>query len=115
MKKKGSVLVQVLMTAVIVAIIAAGLMQMLTQRATIVKRAADSASARKKAEGALALITTRWNQVGQVCAGGVPNYNTIGSPGICSCTYTPLVSTDPTVSAGLDSSGRCRLTVVSDP
>jgi len=87
MRKKGSVLIQVLMTAVVVAVIATGMMQLLLLRSTLLKRNQDSAAGRANTVGQMN------NQISG-CATGAdpanckPDPSCTGSPGNFKCTYT---------------------------
>jgi len=89
MKKKGSVLVQVLMTAVIVSIIAAGMMTLLLMRSQAIKRAQGTAAGTAMANGGLNAILSGWGAAGGVNCSAVTGYTmTGGSAGQCNCTYT---------------------------
>ena len=96
MKKNGFVLVQVLLTAVIVSIIAAGILQMTLLRSTLQARARDSVQKRLMAEAALNAIITQWD--GNVC--GTGNCGCSGTYYGCSYT-TSLVN------------GQCQISIVS--
>ena len=86
MGKQGFVLTQVLVTAIIVAIIAAWIIQVVLLRNTVQARVEQGNAARQNDQGAFATIMTAWNQTGQICA-AVPGWGA-GNPGVCNCSYS---------------------------
>ena len=98
-KRRGSVLVQVLITSVIVCMIAAGLSQMLLLQYTTMARATDGTSKKRAAEGALNRVVSYWAANGWCTSpgGGITCTLSIGGsctgPGgaACYCTVTGLV------------------------
>ena len=115
MRRRGSILVQVLMTSVVVAVIAAGLMNMLMRRAALINRAREGVMARRKADSSFGVIMSRWNEAGMTCANSVPGFSLSGTPGSCACTYDDSATPqNPDISARLVA-GRCTLTIVADP
>ena len=88
MGKQGFVLMQVLVTALIVAIIAAGIIQVVLLRSTIQARTEQGNAAHQDAQGAFNKIMTAWNQNnGQVCS-PVGGWGAGGTPGTCGCQYS---------------------------
>ncbi len=104
-------LVQVLVTSVIVAVLAAGLLQMVVMNHTILRRSTAGAAARKQAEGAFNKALAYWNQNGYYpCQGTLPGY-TASAATPCACTLTPASSADPVITA---SGGVSSCKVVTD-
>ncbi len=99
MKKKGSVLIQVLVTAMIVAVIAAGIIQVVLMRGTIQARTEQGAGARQQAEGTLNTIMTAWNLANNTCV-DAPGLVRTGGPGGCSCSYTAANGTTACAGTG---------------
>lgn len=102
--RRGSVLIHVLMTGVVVAIIAAGLMRMTMLRYVASTRATGGTQARRSADSALNRALTYWNSVNIVCANNVPGYScgpaSITPPGTCNCTCTSAGNATIVVSGG---------------
>lgn len=120
LSQKGSILIHVLVTGVIVATIAAGLMSVLMMQYQAAHRAQLSHKGRLEAEELLHHIVTSWNANGScsnitatanfpalTCSGGS------GSPA-CGCTCTATVggitigvigSRNPSVAGGVDAYG----------
>ena len=97
LNRRGSVLVHVLITGVIVALIAAGLLRMVLMNYIVIDRASKGAGNRKESEAMLNRVVTYWSQNG-VCS----NFsgfacNAAASP--CVCTGSPLGGslTNPTI------------------
>lgn len=80
--EKGTVLVHVLVTAVIVMIIAAGLMRVILMRYVAQNRFEDSGQNRRSAESAVAQVSAAWAKNGSCTA--VPNFGPPSAAG-CSC------------------------------
>ncbi len=93
LSRNGSVLVHVLMTGVLVAIIAAGLMRMTMLRYIASARATSGTAARRQADATLNRALTYWNSANVVCSNTIPGYTCSPGyttvPGSCSCTCTP--------------------------
>ena len=115
MSAKGSVMVHVLITSVIVSLIAAGLMRMSLARATATSRANEGAATKKKAEAAFAQILPYWAQNG-LCSSGIPGgWSCSGSVvGSCGCTCTNAVGNQPLIETELVN-GSCELTITAPP
>ncbi len=112
--RRGSVLVHVLVTSVLVSIIAAGLVRMLLLRYTAVERLSSGAAGKKLAESSLHRLVSAWNAANTVCA-SVPgsgfscNPASLAPPGTCNCVCAGGGSTVAASIAG----GKCRLTVTT--
>lgn len=93
-KSRGSVLIHVLITGVIVAFIAAGLLRMVMMNYIVVERAAKGAQNRKETEAILDRVTTYWTQNG-VCT-TVPFFGACSAPASpCLCTGAALGGPTP--------------------
>lgn len=116
--RRGSVLVHVLITGVIVAFIAAGLLRMVLMNYIAVDRATKGAQNRKEAEAMLQRALTYWNKTNSVCSTDATYFPCTGA-GVganqcnCSCPNgTALPRVEVTGPAG----GPCRITIISsDP
>lgn len=101
LSRRGSVLVHVLMTGVVVAIIASGLMRMTMLRYAAGARAAGGTQARRQADAALNRALTAWNGNNIVCSNVISGYTcspaSTSPPGTCGCTCTPGVTTEATI------------------
>jgi coenzyme F420-reducing hydrogenase gamma subunit len=85
LNRRGSVLVHVLITGVVVAFIAAGMLRMVMMNYIAVDRVAKGATNRKEAEAMLNRAITYWSISGQVCS-AIPNgFACTGVPGTCAC------------------------------
>ena len=84
--RRGSVLVHVLVTGVIVAFIAAGLLRMVLMNYIVVDRATKGAANRKESEAMLNRALTYWNQTNQVCSNIPGGFSCTGTPGTCNCS-----------------------------
>ncbi len=82
-KRRGSVLIHVLVTGVIVAFIAAGLLQMTLTNYQAVDRVQKNEINRKEADGMLNRAITYWN-ANEVCSNQVA-FPCAGVPGTCNC------------------------------
>jgi hypothetical protein len=97
-KMKGSVLLQVLLTAVVVCLIAAGMMNLVMLRATAVKRAQQGISGNARAQSYLNAIVQDWSTSQIIChnntnIGGITGLSVsaggqASAPGACGCSYT---------------------------
>jgi hypothetical protein len=115
-KMKGSVLIQVLLTAVIVSIIAAGMMNLILLRATAIKRSQAGATGLANANSGLDAILATWSTQNTKCFNPVPGYtggSSASPPGNCSCTYASQSNgTIITVTSG-GVLGTCNLSISS--
>jgi hypothetical protein len=109
----GSVLVHVLMTAVLVALIAASLLRVVMLRSTIASRGTQILRNKRYDEATLNKVMSYWNSVNQVCANNIPGYTCDGAPGACNCQCVPANSKESVVVAR-DVGGNCQLTISSD-
>lgn len=101
MSRRGSVLIQVLMTGVVVAIIAAGLLRLTMLRYVASARASSSTVARRQADATLNRALSYWNSSNVVCSDNIPGYLCspafTAPPGLCRCTCTPAVAGEATI------------------
>ena len=118
---RGSVLVQVLLAAVVVSIIAAGMMNLMLMRSTSVKRDQDRAAGTARTGGGLNAIIRGWVAAGGVTCSPVTGFTfNSGSAGNCNCTYTAMDGTGTTICAGAGcnpaaGTSPCELRVVGLP
>lgn len=92
--QKGYILIHVLITSVVVAIIAAGLMSVMMLQYQVTSRAEQGSKGRKGAEAGLSRIISSWNADG-FCTDISGAYDcTTGSPSLatCTCACDPLGS-----------------------
>jgi Tfp pilus assembly protein PilX len=123
--RRGSILVHVLLTGIVVALIAATLLRMALLRYQMGARGAAMLVAKRADQSALAEVMTMWNVNNATCSNlpaGQSNYSCVPGapptpPGVCGCTCSPLTQTSPPtlpqVVAAPDSSGNCALSIVS--
>ena len=88
LSRRGSVLVHVLITGVIVALIAAGLLRMVLMNYIAVDRAGKGAANRKESDALLNRALSEWNRTNLVCSNipGPGGFTCSGVPGTCGCT-----------------------------
>ena len=119
---KGSVLIHVLVTGIIVAFIAAGLLRMVLMNYIAVDRASKGAQNRKEAEAMLQRALTYWNKSNQVCSND-PTYFVCTVPGTantcdCKCPSAAAVPRVEVTKIGGGTGGPppCVITIISsDP
>lgn len=112
---RGSVLIHVLVTGVIVSIITAGVLRMTLMNYIATARATSGASKRKESEALLSRAITYWNQANAVCANIPGGYSCTGTPGTCACDCPAVSATAPYIHAYM-SGGVCKVNLVSsDP
>lgn len=119
LNRRGSVLVHVLITGVIVAFIAAGMLRMVLMNYIAVDRAAKGAANRKEAEAMLQRAITYWNKSNIVCSSDATYFPcatpSVTSPGTCSCAC-PSAAAVPRVVVTGGGPPPCTITVISsDP
>jgi hypothetical protein len=117
-KMKGSVLVQVLMTAVIVAIIAAGMMNLLLLRAQALKHAQSGAAGVALTNSGLDDILASWNLHRTSCYNSVPDFtggSTNVPPGNCSCQYNGSINGNTVSITVTGSMPNCSLSINATP
>ncbi|MEK7234406.1 MAG: hypothetical protein AAB268_11360 [Elusimicrobiota bacterium] len=85
LNRRGSILVYVLVTGVIVSMIASGLLRMVMMNYAAVDRTGLSAIRRKEAESLLNVAVSYWSTVNSVCS-SIPMFACSGPAGTCSCT-----------------------------
>jgi len=117
--RRGSVLIHVLVTGVIVAFIAAGLLRMVLMNYIAVDRATKGAQNRKEAEAMLQRAITYWNKSNVVCSSDAVFFPcatpSITSPGTCSCAC-PSAAAVPRVEVTGGGAPPCTITIISsDP
>jgi Tfp pilus assembly protein PilX len=132
--ERGNVLLYTLIGAIVATVLAVSMAQMLLARSTASAKVTAQTAAQREAEMALSLVYNTWNTSG-VCA-NIPafTYNgntysyTCGSAGTCACTCSlspactwPVAPNSnpaacpPNVSANVDGTGRCKVTVTTPP
>lgn len=112
LSQRGHVLVQVLITSVIVSIMAAGLMQLVMLRYTLVSRGAEGATKKAQAAAAFNTLLVEWNVPGVGRCASVPTAGWTcagGGAGSCSCTCTK--SGEPQVVVGPAVGAECPISV----
>ena len=118
LNRRGSVLVHVLITGVIVAFIASGLLRMVLMNYIAVDRATKGAQNRKEAEAMLQRALTYWNKNNIVCESTVEfpcATPSTTSPGTCSCAC-PNATALPRVVVTGGGAPPCTVTIISsDP
>ncbi|NNN05873.1 MAG: hypothetical protein HKL90_08235 [Elusimicrobia bacterium] len=121
MNKRGSILLQVIVTGVILAMISAAILR-ITMGSSFVTARVNSETAQKRGdEGGLARLLAAWNANG-VCTTG-SGYTCSGTSGSCSCTCHPSNPVDPTVTVQhavgqpvgppFTTPGQCQVTVTA--
>lgn len=116
LNRRGSVLVHVLITGVIVAFIASGMLRMVLMNYIAVDRASKGAQNRKESESMLNRALTYWNQANAVCANIPGGLSCSGTPGTCNCTCPAgAVAPAPRIIAAV-AGGQCTVQLISsDP
>ena len=106
--EKGSILVHVLVTGLVIAVIAAGILRITLQNYTAASRMSASEQARQNAEGALYVVMAAWNTNNANCT-GTSRVTIANNYGDCRCNGTidgvPFTASSTTVA------GRCTLQV----
>lgn len=118
LNNRGSVLLHVLVTGIIVAFIAAGLLRMVLMNYIAVDRAAKGAQNRKEAEAMLQRALTYWNKTNSVCSTDASFFVCTGA-GVganqCNCAC-PSAAALPRVVVTGGGAPPCVITVISsDP
>ena len=120
--ERGTILLHVMVTSILVALIAATLLRMSLLRVQANARSAKILAEKRDDQAVLSSILSAWNGAnggaGQTCAGvAIAGYSYSGVPGTCSCAYTPNPQTTPptlptfaTTGGGADS---CGISIVS--
>jgi hypothetical protein len=120
------VLLHVMLSSILVAIIAAGILRMALLRSSMGARSANILMEKRDDQALLASIIAGWNAAGtppgsgQLCANvGIAGYSYAGTPGTCSCSYAPTAQTHPPTipsvsTQGVDPvTGTCKLSLQS--
>ncbi len=120
--RRGSVLLHVLVTSVLVALIAASLMRMALMRYTIASRGSEVLAAKRMAQAGFNVVLTAWNKNNAVCSPVVDGVGTVQytciagacTAGTCRCTFSPTAALPgfPTVTA-TNIGGNCSISVVT--
>ncbi|MFI5348497.1 MAG: hypothetical protein ACHQ2Z_03050 [Elusimicrobiota bacterium] len=115
-RERGSILVHVLLTGIVVALIAATLLRMALLRYAMAGRSEKILKEKRDDQGVLAAVTTAWNAVpgpNTTCGAVPPGFTCPGglTPGTCNCSCTQT-ATGVTVIAA-PGSGVCQLSIVS--
>ncbi len=97
MNRRGSILIHVLITSVIVSVIAAGMMRMTLLRHTITERVSSGGKKRKIAEAEMNTIITYWN-----ANGSCTNWpgHTCSPQNVCRASATSDCVCNPTATGG---------------
>ncbi|MBI5624899.1 MAG: hypothetical protein HY924_14075 [Elusimicrobia bacterium] len=104
--ERGSVMVHVLVTSVIMGILAAGMMTIVLMQYRLIHRQAYGSMGEKYDEMALSMLVSFWGANQTVCqnmAGShtdAISYTCSGTPGSCPCTCTPSNSFYPVITVG---------------
>lgn len=114
MNKRGSILLQVLVTGVILAMIAAAILRVTMGSSFVTARVNSETVQKRSDEGGLARLTAAWDANGP-CT-NVSGYSCAGTSGSCRCTCTPSNPADPTVTVAgsgppFVTQGQCGVTV----
>ena len=118
--RRGSVLLHVLVTSVLVSFIAASLMRMALMSYTVASRGAESLAAKRVDQAGFNVLMTGWNKNNSYCSavvdqGGTAQYNCTGAAGTCGCVCTPTAAVPagfPTITA-TPAGGNCAISIVS--
>lgn len=125
MGKRGIVLLQVLVTATLIAIVAATIMRLSMLRFAVTSRAAKNSQELRDDESALALLTSYWNMNNTYCSSVPGVYTcTLTSGSIYAppnsncgpCTCSPLITNYPTVTVtdnSMNGGHPCQFTATS--
>lgn len=124
MGKRGTILLHVMVTSVLVALIAATLLRMSLLRVAATARSQKILIEKRDDQAVLSSILSAWNSAnggsGQTCANKpITGYAYSGVPGTCNCSYTPNPQTTPpslpTFTAGgtVNAYGGCPIKIVS--
>lgn len=110
MNKKGFVLLHVIVLALIVATVTAGMTRMLLMNYMATQRSIRGGQNRKHADALLHRAISTWN-ASEICSDIGPGLACQGAPGNCNC-FCPDPVSIPRVTAR-DVGGRCQITVIS--
>ncbi len=112
---RGSVMVHVLVSGVIMAFIVASMMGLMLLHFGLTTRAHMANAVKKDNEGALSRMLANWNETGQVCS-SFPGYACSGEAGTCSCSCDPDDNNMPEVDARPDTGNPdyCRIMISKD-
>lgn len=105
---KGSVLIHVLLAAIVLGLISAGILDMMLQPAMNGANLASGVAKTKAAEAAVNKVSMVWMSAGKTCA-SASGVGCDGTPGTCVCRCE--VDTLPAVVSAGPAQGPCSLTV----
>lgn len=111
--ERGSILLHVLVTGVLVAMIASSLLQMTMLRYQVTARANSGAQKKRSDQAALNQLISFWNAANSRCVNNLPGYSCAGAAGTCSCTCTPVSVGEPTIYVSGPNGGPCTIQIVS--
>lgn len=115
--RRGSVLIHVLMTGVVVSIVAAGVLRLTMLRYLAAQRSTTGAQNRKQTEALLHRAISHWNAVNTVCSNiGSISCTPLSStpPGACNCVCPPSGYPRIVVTSGTGT--QCKVSIESqDP
>ena len=115
--ERGSILLHVMVTSVLVSIVAAGILRMSMLRYQLGHRSEVILQEKRDDSGALGGFIGVWNVNGQPCS-GVPAAGTWGggscsNPGVCSCTCTQGAGANMQTMHAWVNGGNCQLDFTS--
>jgi hypothetical protein len=119
--ERGSVLLHVMVTGVLLALISATILRMSLLRYQMGGRGATVLQEKRADQSGLSSVLAGWNAAQTTCKNNVTNYTCApaagASPGVCGCTCTPNVQTNPptlpTIVAGPGLITACPITITS--
>jgi hypothetical protein len=97
LNRRGSVLLHVLVTSVLVAVISATLLRMALFRYQMAGRGASVLQEKRDDQAALASVIGTWNAANKVCSGAPAGWTGCTNPGTCACTCTRPAAVGPPV------------------
>jgi hypothetical protein len=120
MSKRGSVILHVLVTGIVVALIAACILRVATMSYVQTARTNAQTQQVRSDDGALARVSAYWAANGACSDGAGYTCNSHGAApvGICGCTCTSSMPTEPTIytQGSVAAGGTCTLSITAvDP
>ncbi len=97
MNKRGSILLQVLVTGVILAMISAAILRLTLGSSFLTARVNGEMVQKRADEGGLARLSAYWNANGLCTSNVTIGYSCSGTSGSCNCVCTPTNMSDPSV------------------
>lgn len=112
MTAKGSILIHVLITSVVISVITAGLLNVMLLQYNLTERAETSTKSKKLNEQAIALFMSEMADnkatVNTICNYVPPGYVIGSGSGGCGCSYAPDNPDDPAI-ATTSCAGSCKV------